>query len=96
LERTGGGDIDSIMKSPSEYSSRSYEMWVGGDRTGDDATKEKMSIRSEYGDSADSHAKLNGRIRKVITFINLTLLCEKLESCLRFCHKVFSFGAIII
>ena len=44
-------------------------MWVGGERAGDDQVKEKMSIKSECGDSIggepEGHSKLNGRVRKV-------------------------------
>ncbi|CAG7823253.1 unnamed protein product [Allacma fusca] len=64
--RDEGGDHDSVGKSPS-FSCRSYEMWVGGERAGDDQVKEKMSIKSDCGDSigeAESHSKLNGRVRK--------------------------------
>ena len=63
----GPGDGDShTVKSPSEYSCRSYEMWVGGERVANE-DKEKMSLKSQFSlvDEGDPHAKSNGfRSRK--------------------------------
>lgn len=64
---SGDGDRESGVKSPSEYSCRSYEMWVGGERAGDDQLKEKVSLRSEYGESVmeGETPRHTGRTRRV-------------------------------
>lgn len=64
-----------MAKSASDFSCQSYEMFVGNapDRqhtTDDLANKEKMSIKSDSGDSinGDPRSKANGRVRKVCIY----------------------------
>lgn len=64
----GGPEPDgSGMKSPSEeFSCQSYELFVGQEKTMDDNNKEKMSIKSDGGDSiSDTKGKANGKVKKV-------------------------------
>lgn len=60
----------NVVKSPSDFSCHSYELFVGQEKGNDDNNKEKMSIRSEGGDSLSEHrsragAGPNGKVRKV-------------------------------
>ncbi|CAG2069016.1 unnamed protein product, partial [Timema podura] len=56
-----------VVKSPSDFSCHSYELFVGQEKGNDDNNKEKMSIRSEGGDSVSEHRSraANGKVRKV-------------------------------
>ncbi|XP_042204468.1 sodium channel protein para-like isoform X4 [Homarus americanus] len=59
------GDLDggSIIKSPSDFSCHSYELYVDQDKVNDDNSKEKMSIKSEGGESIhDIKARPNGKL----------------------------------
>nr|QRG33296.1 paralytic [Schistocerca americana] len=59
----------NVVKSPSDFSCHSYELFVGQEKGNDDNNKEKMSIRSEGGDSLSEHRGRtigpNGKVRKV-------------------------------
>ncbi|XP_066993816.2 sodium channel protein para [Anabrus simplex] len=61
--------MDNVVKSPSDFSCHSYELFVNQEKGNDDNNKEKMSIRSEGGDSVSEHrarmAGPNGKVRKV-------------------------------
>ena len=62
------GDVASVIKSPSDFSCVSYEMVVGQgqDRTNDENNREKMSIKSEGGESiTENKQRTNGKFRKV-------------------------------
>ncbi|KAK8729296.1 hypothetical protein OTU49_008750 [Cherax quadricarinatus] len=56
-------DVGSMGKSPSDFSCRSYEVFVDQDKIIDDNNKEKMSIKSEGGESMqDFKARPNGKL----------------------------------
>ncbi|KAK7790194.1 hypothetical protein R5R35_002964 [Gryllus longicercus] len=59
---------EQVVKSPSDFSCHSYELFVGQEKINDDNNKE-MSIRSEGGDSISEHRSRmggpNGKVRKV-------------------------------
>lgn len=56
----------NLVKSPSDFSCHSYELFVGQEKGNDDNNKEKMSIKSEGGDSISEHrSRANGKVRKV-------------------------------
>ncbi|XP_063225568.1 sodium channel protein para isoform X2 [Bacillus rossius redtenbacheri] len=63
----GGGGGGGVAQSPSDFSCHSYELFVGQEKGNDDNNKEKMSIRSEGGDSVSEHRSRmgNGKVRKV-------------------------------
>ncbi|KAJ8937407.1 hypothetical protein NQ314_011893, partial [Rhamnusium bicolor] len=53
------GDVDpDIVKSPSDFSCQSYELFVGQAKGNDDNNKEKMSIRSEGLDSVSEQRRI--------------------------------------
>lgn len=57
-----------IVKSPSDFSCHSYELFVGQEKGHDDNNKEKMSIRSEGLDSVSEQRRVPtnpNKIRKV-------------------------------
>ncbi|XP_059479446.1 sodium channel protein para isoform X5 [Neocloeon triangulifer] len=57
---------EGVVKSPSDFSCHSYELFVGQEKGNDDNNKEKMSIKSEGGDSiSEHHSRANGKVRKV-------------------------------
>lgn len=55
---------NSVAKSPSEYSSQSYELFVGQEKGTVDDNKEKMSIRSDTLSQGKQSLQSN-KIRKV-------------------------------
>lgn len=65
-DRGGGGDNDpdggSVIKTPSD----SYELFVWQEKGMDDNNKEKMSIKSDGGDSiGEGKGRENGKVRRV-------------------------------
>lgn len=62
---------DQIVKSPSDFSCHSYELFVGQEKGNDDNNKEKMSIRSIESASDQRHKQINNnhsaanKVRKV-------------------------------
>lgn len=63
----GGPDI---VKSPSDLSCGSYELFIGQEKGHEDNNKEKMSIRSEGLDSVSEQRRIHpnpGNMRKVST-----------------------------
>ncbi|KAF8791824.1 Sodium channel protein para like protein [Argiope bruennichi] len=53
------------VKSPSGSSCRSYELFVGQEKTMDERDmKERASIKSETGESSESRSHMNGKVRK--------------------------------
>ncbi|XP_065166084.1 sodium channel protein para isoform X6 [Atheta coriaria] len=69
LPPDGGGGTE-IVKSPSEFSCHSYELFVGQEKGHDDNNKEKMSIRSEGLDSVSEQRRVptnSNNTRKVST-----------------------------
>nr|XP_045613229.1 sodium channel protein para-like isoform X8 [Procambarus clarkii] len=56
-------DVGSMGKSPSDTSYQSYELFVDQDKVNDDNNKEKMSIKSDGGESIhDIKARPNGKL----------------------------------
>lgn len=62
---------EQIVKSPSDFSCHSYELFVGQEKGNDDNNKEKMSIRSIESASDQRHKQINNnhsaanKVRKV-------------------------------
>lgn len=56
-----------MAKSPSDLSCHSYELFVGEEKGNDDNNKERISIRSDGGDSlSEQRSRLNAsKVRKV-------------------------------
>lgn len=54
---------DGPVKSPSGSSCRSYELFVGQEKSNDE--KERASIKSDNGESSESRSHVNGKVRKV-------------------------------
>ena len=91
IGRTGGEivdhDVGSIIKSPSDFSSGSLELFVGQDK--DDKNRDKMSIKSEGGESmSESKMRANGKgskVRTVLLLFEITQITDyqkKIFSCI--------------
>lgn len=55
--REAAAAAEQIVKSPSDFSCHSYELFVGQEKGNDDNNKEKMSIRSIESVSDQRHLK---------------------------------------
>ncbi|UYV78406.1 para [Cordylochernes scorpioides] len=66
-EALGERQYEGVVKSPSDFSCRSYELFVGQDRHPDDRDmRERTSLRSMEGEtSSDPRSYVNGKVRKV-------------------------------
>lgn len=72
-----------IVKSPSDFSCHSYELFVGQEKGHDDNNKEKMSIRSEGLDSVSEQRRVltnPTKIRKVSAVSVLIFIESPLEN----------------
>lgn len=88
LPPDGGGGTE-IVKSPSEFSCHSYELFVGQEKGHDDNNKEKMSIRSEGLDSVSEQRRVptnSNNTRKVSTVSVLTARFD-VRSCYRLRYR---------
>lgn len=66
--RHGGGNEGGVVKSPSDLSCSSYELFVGQEKGGEEKdTKERASIRSAEGENLydKEKARINNKMRKV-------------------------------
>lgn len=61
----GDGGGPDIIKSPSDFSCHSYELFVGQANGQDDNNKEKMSIRSEGLDSVSEQRRVPTNVNKM-------------------------------
>ncbi|XP_076261230.1 sodium voltage-gated channel paralytic isoform X19 [Rhynchophorus ferrugineus] len=72
-----------IVKSPSDFSCHSYELFVNQPKGQDDNNKEKMSIRSEGLDSVSEQRRIPTnptKIRKVSADGPTSQICEKVKT----------------
>ncbi|RWS28922.1 voltage-gated sodium channel-like protein [Leptotrombidium deliense] len=65
-----------VVKSPSDYSCRSYEMYPTGVAQHEKDEKERFSVKSDDGDCSnyDSKARMNGKVRKNLSLSNIDLI----------------------
>lgn len=67
-----------MAKSPSDFSCHSYELFVEQEKGNDDNNKEKMSIRSEGGDSlSEQRAHLNASKSRRVSTVSIGLPVHK-------------------
>lgn len=77
--REGGGE-GGVVKSPSDLSCSSYELFVGQEKGIEEKdTKERASIRSAEGESLydKEKARINNKMRKVSPFPQIIFLLMK-------------------